>query len=657
MSDPNARITRLLAFLYGEEVAAQVWPALAARLEAFRAGRPALAAPAVTAHKNALSGFEPSGGLVGAQPAKASIPAPQEAIFEADAHAAAAADLSPLPPSPTGRGGRGAPPALNRLTERDAILITYGDQFREPGPAPLRTLRAFLDDHLRDAINGVHLLPCFPYSSDDGFSVIDYRQIDPALGAWGDVAAIGDGYRLMFDFVANHISQHSAWFAAFRRGESPYSDYFITVDPTADLSQVVRPRTLPLLTPVETAGGTRHVWTTFSADQIDLNYANPQVLLEMTDVLLHYVAHGVEIIRLDAIAYLWKTIGAPCIHLPQAHAVVKLWRAVLDAVAPAVLLITETNVPHADNVSYFGAALAETGGTDEAQMVYNFSLAPLTLHALQTGDATYLSRWAALLKPPSPSATFFNFIASHDGIGVLPARGILNEAQVQGLVDRTVAHGGQVSYKANPDGSASVYELNITLYDFLNDPAHPDPDRDVRRFLASQAILLSLAGVPGIYVHSLFGSRNCHDCFAQTGRPRSLNRQKFDRAALEATLADPATHAGRVFDGYRRMLRLRRAEPAFHPAGGQQLLDLGPAVFALLRTPPGAGRPVLCLVNVSPGPQTVRLGTGVGGVCGGGVYRDLIEGAAYGVEEGTAAVELAGYQVCWLVVLPTWSHA
>lgn len=620
MNDPHQRIMRLLSQLYGEEVAAQTWPALAARLDAFRArtrrgeafpGTPAATADAAPDEKSGLT-----------------------TISDGNA--------SPL------------------LTERDAILITYGDQFREPGRPPLQTLRAFLDSHLSDAVSGVHILPCFPYSSDDGFSVIDYRQINPDLGDWGDVDAFSEGalrggarYRLMFDFVANHISQHSAWFGAFRRGEAPYDDYFITVDPRIDLSQVIRPRALPLLTPVETPGGTRHVWTTFSTDQIDLNYANPRVLLEMTDVLLDYVAHGSEIIRLDAIAYLWKTLGTPCIHLPQTHAVVKLWRAVLDTVASSVLLITETNVPHADNISYFGAPLAETGATDEAQMVYNFSLGPLTLHALQSGDATILSEWAKTLTPPSPAATFFNFIASHDGIGVLPARGILDQAQVQGLVDQTLAHGGQVSYKANSDGSTSAYELNITLYDFLNDPAHPNPVVDVRRFLASQAILLSLAGVPGIYVHSLFGSRNCHVCFAETGRPRSLNRRKFDRADLEAALANPAAHAARVFDRYRHLLRVRRAEAAFRPAGSQQVLDAGPAVFAVLRTPPRDGRPVLCLVNISPEPRTVHLRTGSGNICAGGVYRDLLEDATYDAGGDAIAIDLVGYQVRWLAAPPS----
>lgn len=658
MSDAHARITRLLTLLYGEETAARVWSALAARLDAFRADHPVPAAPVAT-HKTPPPGFEPSGDLArgGGQPADALSPEAQIA----------------------GRAVEAAAPAA-RLTERDAILITYGDQFREPGRPPLQALHAFLNEHLRDAIGGVHILPCFPYSSDDGFSVMDYRQVDPALGDWDDIAAIGRDYRLMFDFVANHVSRQSAWFQGFLRGEAPYRDYFIVVDPATDLSRVVRPRALPLLTPVTVAAGlqpaaeaapavesaaaeapvtvgagykpaptTRHVWTTFSDDQIDLNYANPQVLLEMTDVLLGYVARGAEIIRLDAIAYLWKEIGTPCIHLPQTHAVVKLWRAVLDAVAPHVLLITETNVPHADNISYFGEPLPETGGTDEAQMVYNFSLAPLVLHALRTGDATRLTRWAATLMPPAAGAAFFNFIASHDGIGILPARGLLAEAEVDALVAQTLAHGGQVSYRANGDGTTSVYELNTTLYDFLNDPAHPDPDRDAPRFLASQAILLALAGVPGIYVHSLFGSRNCHDCFTATGRARSLNRHKFDRAEIAAILADPTRHEGRVFDAYRRLLRLRRAEGAFHPAGGQQVLDLGPALFAVLRTPPAAaGRPVLCLVNVSSQPQAVDLGRAASEDRPVRAWRDLIGGESHAVEGGAEIIELKGYQVAWL---------
>ncbi|NOX61521.1 MAG: DUF3459 domain-containing protein [Chloroflexi bacterium] len=586
---PETRSFQQLAFIYGKDAAREVWPSLKKRIDAFRERNPHL--------------------------------------WE-----------------------RVRPPT-QRLTEKDAILITYGDQFRQPNRPPLQTLNHFLRRHLGDAVSGVHILPFFPYSSDDGFSVIDYKRIDPNLGDWADIARIGQGYRLMFDAVINHVSRASAWFRGFLHGEKPYTDYFIVMPADADLSKVVRPRALPLLTRVETTRGEKYVWTTFSADQIDLNYANPQVALAIIDVLLYYVEHGAEIIRLDAIAYLWKEPGTSCIHLPQTHAMVKLWRAVLDAVAPDVLLITETNVPHEENISYFGEPLPETGSTDEAQMVYNFSLAPLTLHAFLTGDASRLSQWAATLEAPAPGATFFNFIASHDGIGVRPAEGILSVEEIEALVEQTLAHGGQIGYRAHPDGAKSAYELNITLYDFLNDPHHPDDNRDVARFLASQAVLLTLAGVPGIYVHSLFGSRNCHRCYAETGRPRSLNREKFAWADLQATLANASSHQRRVLDGYRRLLQLRREHPAFHPDGEQRILALNKAVFAVMRRAPEFTKSddvVISLVNVSDATQTVHLDPTAVPELTPGEWQDLVGGGRYHAGEDGLRVKLGGYEVMWL---------
>jgi glucosylglycerate phosphorylase len=494
----------------------------------------------------------------------------------------------------------------------------------------------------------LHILPFYPYSSDDGFSVIDFQKVDPNLGTWDEIAHIGKHFRLMFDAVVNHISSQSAWFERFRQGQEPYRDYFISVDPGTDLSQVVRPRALPLLTPVETRQGTRYVWTTFSDDQIDLNYANPQVLIEMIDVLLFYVERGAEIIRLDAIAYLWKEVGTNCIHLPQTHAVVKLMRAVLDAVAPAVLLISETNVPHKENISYFGDRLPGTNSTDEAQMVYQFPLAPLVLHTFHKGNTRALSEWAASLPVPAPGMTFFNFISSHDGIGVNPARGILPEEDIQDLVVRTEAHGGRVSYKNNPDGSKSVYELNITLYDALNDPRAPDDDVDIRRFIASQVIMLSLAGVPGIYVHSLFGSRNCQSCLEASGRARSINREKFNRTDLEAELAQPGSRRQRVFTDYQRLLRLRSKQRPFHPDGNQQVLFLGEGVFALLRTSPEGNERLLCLVSVLPRQQELIVDVGEWGLPVSPVWQDLIGEHLYRVEKGKLALTLQGYQVIWL---------
>jgi len=532
------------------------------------------------------------------------------------------------------------------LTEEDVILITYGDQFREPQRSPLESLAAFLQLNLRDVVNGVHILPFYPYSSDDGFSVIDYRQVAPELGNWEDITHLGENFNLMFDLVANHISAKSEWFQGFLAGREPYTGYFPVLERDTDLSQVVRPRATPVLTPFQTSIGLRYVWTTFSEDQIDLDYSNPQVLLEMLDVLLFYVAQGAQIIRLDAIAYLWKIPGTACIHLPQTHAVVKLFRAVLDAVAPSVLLITETNVPHKENISYFGNYLPNIERSDEAQLVYQFPLGPLTLHTFLTGDSTRLTDWAAGLPELTPGTTFFNFTASHDGIGVRPVEGLLDPEEIQGLVQNTLAHGGQVSYRSNPDDSKSAYELNITWYDALNHPGKPEPELDIQRFLASQAIMLSLAGVPGIYIHSLLGSRNCSVCMEETGRARSINREKFELEKLKGELSDPSNLKSKVLTGYRHLLHVRKQQPAFQPSAKQLVLRLGTDAFATLRMTESGDR-MICVTNVTSRPLEIDIELSNLGLPRNSVWVDLLTGKSFPIH-AILRIDLAPYQCRWL---------
>jgi glycosidase len=532
----------------------------------------------------------------------------------------------------------------SRVSERDAVLITYGDMVREDGRSPLQSLASFLERNLGGLVSTIHLLPFYPYSSDDGFSVIDYKSVDPDLGDWNDVASIGRNFRLMMDAVVNHVSVKSAWFEAFLRYEPPYRNYFVEVDESADLSKVFRPRALPLLTEFETAAGRKRVWTTFSADQVDLNFANPDVLLEVIDILLFYVSKGAHFIRLDAIAFIWKEPGTSSLHLPQTHSIIQLMRAVLDRVAPYVSLITETNVPHEDNISYFG------DGTNEAQLVYNFSLPPLTLHALHTGKATVLSKWAAGLSPPSGSTTFFNFLASHDGIGVTPARDLLADEEVQELAFRVEELGGAVSYRINSDGSSSAYELNINYLDALGQPGVPeDRELQARRFLVSQAIMLSLRGVPGIYLHSLIGSRNWNVGVRQTGRARTINREKLSRLHLERELNDPDSLRHLVFRRYRRLLEVRTANSAFHPSGGQQVLDYDPRVFSLLRTSPDGRNQILCLHSVSDERLKLYMDANRLSTAGSSAFTELIGGRSYALnEDGSLTLRIEPYEVLWL---------
>jgi glycosidase len=491
--------------------------------------------------------------------------------------------------------GRIPVPVAGELSERSSIFITYGDQLQGPHHSHLETLAEFCESHLRGVVDTIHILPFFPWSSDDGFSVKDYRKVDPVLGDWKDIEKLGKPFRLMFDGVINHVSVQGEWFKKFLCGEMPYSDYFLTIEGNTDLSSVVRPRALPLITEFQTTTGLKRVWTTFSTDQADLDFHNPDVLLDIFDILLMYAQKGAQFIRLDAIAYLWKEIGTSCIHLPQTHAIIQLLRLVLDEVTPHVQIVTETNVPHEDNISYFG------NGENEAQVVYNFALPPLVLHTFNTGDASVLTKWASGLNLPSNRTTFLNFLASHDGIGLNPVRGLLTDTDIDRLVVNTLAHGGLISYKQNPDGTLSPYEMNINYFDALSNPTSDEPlDFQVRRFMAAQAIMLSLRGIPGIYFHSLFGSRNWNEGVKKTRRNRTINRQKLDIELLENDLNDPLSLRSQVFTRYNQLLLRRSSSAAFHPHGGQKILDLGPDVFAVLRSSPDCKQKVLCLQNVTP---------------------------------------------------------
>jgi len=534
----------------------------------------------------------------------------------------------------------------NKFNEKDVVLITYGDIIQSSSQPALQCLKKFLDRYLAKQMNTVHILPFFPYSSDDGFSVIDYRKVDPDLGTWKDIHDLAQTKKLMFDAVINHISRESDWFKGFIAEDPRYKDYFIEPGQDWDLSNVVRPRTSLLLTEVETAAGTTKVWTTFSADQIDLNYANPEVLVEILDLLLFYLRKGATIIRLDAIAYLWKESGTTCIHLPETHMITKLLRLVLEEANPEVVLITETNVPHEENISYFGKFDPKTGQTDEAHMVYQFPLAPLVLHTLISGSTTHLSEWANSLES---RGVFFNFIASHDGIGVLPATGILSEDELQRIIDQIHRHGGQLSHRSNPDGSETVYELNTTLYDALNDPGAPNPGVDINRYLASQVILLSLAGVPGVYYHSLFGSRNAQELVQKTGRARSINREKFSWDHLKEILEDDENIHKQIFDRYRHLLSIRIEQPAFHPRGIQNVLRLDDRIFGLERIAPDQSSGVLTLVNISPDPVKVSLDVKDTFFNQATTFLDLIGDAKYNLDHQALKIHLKPYQFLWLI--------
>jgi glycosidase len=458
------------------------------------------------------------------------------------------------------------------LNEDDAILITYADTIRARGEKPLRTLHRFLKAYVKSAVTCVHILPFFPSSSDGGVSVVDYKTVDPEFGDWDDIQAIGRDYRLMADLVMNHVSSQSAWFQGFLQGDERYHDYFLSFDTPIDTSNVFRPRVHPLLTPFETAMGTKFVWTTFSEDQIDLNFHNPNVLLEILDVFMRYLSQGIEFIRLDAVGYVWKEPETRCVNLPQTHEMVKLLRTVAEYAAPYAIIVTEVNFPYKDNISYIMSR-------HEATMAYHFLLPPLVIDSFLHEDASFLQQETALIRQ---DLLFLNFLASHDGIGVSGARRIFSSSRFEQLLGRTTEHGGRISYKATRQGNVP-YELNIAYYDAINDPSHPDPETDVKRFMAANSITLTDKGIPGIYIHSLVGSRNYLKGVKETGINRMINRERLSAEALFRDLSNPASLRYQVLAKFIHLLNVRKEIPAFHHSVKRNIIPSDKRLFVMER--------------------------------------------------------------------------
>lgn len=482
--------------------------------------------------------------------------------------------------------------------EKDVVLITYADQFSAKGEKALPVFTRFYNEWLSRTFSHVHLLPFYPWSSDDGFSVIDYHNVAPETGTWQDVAELKQSASLMFDFVCNHMSAKSEWFVHYLAQKPGYEDFFISVDPETDLSAVTRPRALPLLTPFTLHDGSvRHLWTTFSEDQIDLNFASPQVLIAMVDVLLHYLAEGARYIRLDAVGFMWKIPGTSCIHLEQTHCLIQLFRAITDAVAPGTVIITETNVPHKDNISYFG------DGENEAQMVYQFSLPPLVLHAVHCQDVKALSQWAGSLALPSTHTTWFNFLASHDGIGLNPLRGILPESEILSLVKKLQQEGALVNWKNNPDGTRSPYEINVTYLDALSLQDSSDDER-IARFILAHAVLLSFPGVPAVYIQSILGSRNDYEGVERLGYNRAINRKKYMAGQVDSELNNKKSIRSQIYSRLSGLIAIRRGESAFHPDSQAVFDAIGEQILKIIRVAENGER-ITALFNFSNKMQTV----------------------------------------------------
>lgn len=536
-----------------------------------------------------------------------------------------------------------APQFQNHWDQSDIAVITYGNTITNPGERPLRTLSNFLNNYLSELISIVHVLPFYPFSSDDGFSVVDYSAVNTELGTWEDIQSLSGTFKLMADLVINHCSVKSQWFKNFIDDKTPGKDYFFTAKPSDDITAVVRPRTSPLLKEIDTAIGKKYVWCTFSPDQVDLNFKNPDVLLEFVRIIALYLRWGVDIFRLDAIAFLWKIVGSDCLNLPQTHEVVRLLRTLIEHSKPGSLLITETNIPNQENLSYFGNA-------NEAHIIYNFSLPPLLVNTLITGDCHHLRTWMMSNPPSRNGTTYLNFIASHDGLGLRPAEGLLSAEEIQTLADTLAKFGGHISWRALNHGSniSRPYEINISLYDALQGTTQGPDQYNHDRFICAHAIMLALEGIPAFYLHSLFATHNDEKRRAKTGQNRSINRHRWKLSALEEALSNGSEHQ-QAFEALSHLIRIRKNNPAFHPNATQFTLHMPTSghlnhIFAFWRQSMDREQSIFCINNITSSAQSLSLADLNLVIVD--EWQDLLSGVCY--RDHKACVELAPYQSLWL---------
>ncbi|MBL4630686.1 MAG: alpha-amylase [Paraglaciecola sp.] len=525
----------------------------------------------------------------------------------------------------------------NHWDQTDVMLITYADSIVKSGEKPLHTLHDFLTQYCADAINSVHLLPFFPYSSDDGFSVIDYSSVNESHGNWDDIKAIAQNYRVMSDLVINHCSSRSAWFENFIKGEGPGSDFFFTASPTDDLSDVVRPRTSNLLRVTETPQGEKHVWCTFSHDQVDFDFRNPAVLDAFVSIIRQYLDCGIRIFRLDAVAFLWKKVGTSCINLEQTHEVIRLLRTLIEHAVNDAVIITETNIPNRQNLTYFGNA-------NEAHGIYNFSLPPLLVNTLVTGSCKHLNAWLGSMPPAQNGTFFFNFIASHDGIGLRPAEGLLEEQELSTLVTTMQNFGGRISWRQSEGGQQKAYEINIALYDALQGTVKGTDKWGLDRFICAHGIMFGLEGIPGIYIHSLLGTSNDYEKAKNTSHSRSINRHQWNYTKLQEQLDSPYSQHAKAHAGITKLLKIRKEQPAFHPNATQFTLQLGEKIFGFWRQSMRRKQSIFCIYNITNESHTIRLSDL--NLIGTDVWFDLISGQMISLD--SLDYQLSPYQSMWI---------
>ena len=488
------------------------------------------------------------------------------------------------------------------ISEKTSIVICYGDSvFSSSQKHLLKNFQSFFQKKLNKFFDTVHFLPFYPSSSDSGFAVKDHYKIDSRLGNWSNITKFSKKNDVMADIVINHSSARGLWFKNFLKGKKPGKDYFLKVNSNFDISKVIRPRDHQLLKKIEIFKQPEYLWRTFSPDQLDMNFKNPAVLLRFIKIMINLVNHGVTIFRLDAIAYLWKESGTKCINLKETHEIIKLFRLICNHLNVESIIVTETNLPERENISYFGNA-------DEANWIYNFSLPPLLIYSFLFENSSYLNNWNKKLPQTKKGNSYLNFIASHDGIGMRPVEGIINKNNKDKFLKRLKKNGSKFSYRKVQNKSKKVYEANITIFDALKKSDYdPEGKFFLERFISAHSIMVSFEGVPAIYFNSLFGTSNDEAKYIITGNNRDLNRYRWNHKNITEKLKNLKSKQSIFYKNITNLLEIRRKQKAFHPNGVRSSFNMGKKIFCFNRQSVDKKQTILCITNLSSKVQSTKI--------------------------------------------------
>ncbi len=519
-----------------------------------------------------------------------------------------------------------------------SVLITYADSIYKNGESTLITLRELLSKYFGSLSKVVHILPFLKSTSDGGFAVSSYESLEEKFGSWDDLRSISKNHVLMADLVLNHVSSSHPWVQQFIKSQEPGILNVFSPEQNLDWSMVVRPRSSSLFSQINTEDGPKQVWTTFGPDQIDLNWHNPKMTIEFLNLIITYLSYGIKWLRLDAVGFIWKESGTTCLHLPKAHSIVKILRILLNELLEDGVLITETNVPQKENLSYL---IPE----DEAHMAYNFPLPPILLEAIITSRADILNSWIFDWPKLPDNTTLFNFTASHDGVGLRALEGLMNEQRIKDLLINCEKRGGLVSHRRLSNGYDKPYELNISWWSAMEDSGRDSNRFQFERFILSQLLVMALKGVPAFYLPALLASENDIKSFSMTGQRRDLNREKFKLENLFSIFNNPESYPNKNLKYLRNAMDVRSELNQFHPSSEMECLSKGRSDIVVIKRGKGP-ESVFAIHNMTENKINYQLNDNdlLGKTDNDFNMRDFLESNKYNCKN----INLDPFQVIWL---------